>query len=212
MHLAINFAYNYIADTVYIYTTIWMAVTYIKSEDITAEMFIIGLRIGSALLGGLSVAIYVVKDNYTTKDQGKFLKAFIKILVVTAVVGIYGGITMSMKAVGAVVILAGAIIGMAELYFEEKDPILSGFYPDYEACVGFVGTMEKLFILCPMPFYWMILMDDDDIPNCIWWAVIAIFVILLLLIHQYFTLGQNPLAQSGMSKTWTSAKSAGSEE
>jgi hypothetical protein len=119
MHLAINFAFTYIADTVYIYTTIWMAVTYIKSEDITAEMFIVGLKIGSLLLGGLSVAIYTVKTVYgkILKDQKRFLKVFIIICLVTAAVAVYAGITMRMTPVALVVVLAGAIIGMSELYF-----------------------------------------------------------------------------------------------
>lgn len=29
-------------------------------------------------------------------------------------------------------------------------------------------------------------MADDDIPNCIWWAVIAMFVLWNLLNHQYY--------------------------
>jgi hypothetical protein len=38
-----------------------------------------------------------------------------------------------------------------------------------------------------MPFYWKIMMGDDDIPNCIWWAVIALFVMYLLVSHQYYS-------------------------
>jgi hypothetical protein len=77
--------------------------------------------------------------------------------------------------------------------------------------LGFVGTIEKLFILCPMPFYWMILMDDDDIPNCIWWATIALFVMILLLIHQYFTFGL-PALNMGYTAWSASSKSVSLEK
>lgn len=37
-----------------------------------------------------------------------------------------------------------------------------------------------------MPIFWLVLRADDDVPNCLWWAVIALFVVYLLASHQYY--------------------------
>lgn len=106
-------------------------------------MFIIGLRIGSLLLGGLSVAIYIVKTIYGrhVKEPATFLKGFLRITTITIAVAIFAGITMRMDALAVFVVLVGAIVGMSELYFEEKDEMLSNYFPDYSLCMGFTGTL-----------------------------------------------------------------------
>jgi hypothetical protein len=119
-YLAINFAYNYVADTVYIYSCIWMTVTHIHSEDITAEMLIVGIRRGAFFLGCLSLVHFLTRKIFAEQSKSnkqQFIKNFTRVILITIIVGVYAGITMNIRGIAAFIILTGALVGMSELFF-----------------------------------------------------------------------------------------------
>jgi len=188
-YLAINFAYNYVADTVYIYSCIWMACSLITSDDITAEMFIVGIQRGAVLLAGLSFIHFLTRKVFAkqSKDnQKQFVKNYTRVIFLISVAAIYAALTFDPIGISVFVVLTGAFVGMSELFFEAKQEEIEANHASYNLCLGYVGTLEKVFILCPMPIFWLVLRADDDVPNCIWWAVIALLAIYLLATHQYY--------------------------
>lgn len=198
-YLALNFAYNYVADTVYIYSCIWMACSFMESEDITAEMFIVGIQRGAMLLGALSVLHYLTRKLFagqSKENMKQFVKNYTRVIFLVTVAGMYAAITFDPRAIAALVVLTGAFVGMSELFFEAKQEEIEGAHASYNLCLGYVGTLEKVFILCPMPIFWLILRSDDDVPNCIWWAVIALLAAYLLVTHQYYQYSSVGISES----------------
>lgn len=122
-YLAMNFAYNYVADTVYIYTCIWMACSLVSSEDITAEMFIVGIQRGAALLAGLSLMHFLTRKifgNQSKSNHKQFVKNYTRVVFLTIVAAMYASLTFDPRGIAAFVVLTGVFVGMSELFFEAK--------------------------------------------------------------------------------------------
>jgi hypothetical protein len=97
-----------------------MAVTHIQSEDITAEMFIVGIRRGAFLLGCLSLVHFLTRKFFAGRsknNQQQFVKNFNTIILLMIIAGVYAGVTMDVRGIAAFIILTGALVGMSELFF-----------------------------------------------------------------------------------------------
>jgi hypothetical protein len=61
-------------------------------------------------------------------------------------------------------------------YFEELDPLVKD-------TKEIVERIEKIAVLNILPFFTMIILDRDDIQDCLVWCAIMIIGILLLIIR-----------------------------
>ena len=50
----------------------------------------------------------------------------------------------------------------------------------YDACTEIIDRLEKLFILCPMPFFVMMVLDRNDISDCLLSLPIVLVLLLAL--------------------------------
>jgi hypothetical protein len=66
------------------------------------------------------------------------------------------------------IILLAVIIGIADsIYTNSILPQLININPVFESCMELVSILEKIVILCPMPFFIMIVLRMDDVKYCL---------------------------------------------
>ena len=75
-------------------------------------------------------------------------------------------LTFNKYLICVLAILIGILHSFYENRFQQQE---SKNNPVFEVCLQFIDRMQKIFILCPMPFITMIILKKDDVEWCFMW-------------------------------------------
>jgi hypothetical protein len=131
----------------------------------------------STILSNLKVAKWLIKSiNFE-----KLLNYFKIVLIVICLCAC----ALFMHVNQFFIILLAVVIGIADgIYTNFILPQLINANPVFESCMELVGTLEKMVILCPMPFFILIVLRMDDVKYClvcIYFGVSAFLIVSLIL-------------------------------
>lgn len=94
----------------------------------------------------------------------KLLKYFKTMLIVICL----SSVTLFMYVSQQSIILLAVLIGIADsIYTNEILPQIIRTNPAFESFVELVSTLEKIVILCPMPFFTLMFLRMDDVKCCL---------------------------------------------
>jgi hypothetical protein len=126
-----------------------------------------------SILSNLHVTKWLIKDI----DFHNLLRYFKKVLIVICLCAFVLFIYVNQYFI----ILLAVVIGIAnDIYTNSILPQLIKTNPVFESCMELVGNLEKIFILCPMPFFIMIVLNMDDVKCCLICICIAIIALLIV--------------------------------
>lgn len=174
-----KFFLGYINNVIMIYSCIWFVWSIGEhEEELTSSILITGLRFGSFFLALFALNDYLVKRIWSECTINELeLIVMITILfnlVFNVLTIVYGHIVF----LGLVVLLASVFKSVHTLYFDKMNPQLSAQYEDYDSSLEFVDEIQGIVTLSAMPFFWAIIMNDDDMYRPLVGSIIG-FVVML---------------------------------